>query len=163
MNLIARIDNLSEKKLIGMQKMMSFNDNKTFELWQAFIPGKKKIANCINPDLYSIEIYNDVSFFKNFNPDDKFLKWAAVEVSDFTNVPEEMETIVIPAGMYAVFVYKGTAINAPATYQYIFTKWLPESGYELDNRPHFALMGNKYKHNDPYSEEEIWIPVKKSI
>jgi AraC family transcriptional regulator len=31
----------------------------------------------------------------------------------------------------------------------------------VDLRPHFALMGAKYKMNDSTSEEEIWIPIKK--
>jgi AraC family transcriptional regulator len=38
--------------------------------------------------------------------------------------------------------------------------WLPDSGFELDNRPHFAVMGEKYKRDDDASEEEIWIPVR---
>ena len=32
--------------------------------------------------------------------------------------------------------------------------------YILDNRPHFEVLGGKYKNNDSNSEEEIWIPVK---
>jgi AraC family transcriptional regulator len=46
-------------------------------------------------------------------------------------------------------------------FTYIFTRWLPASGYQLDNRPHFEILGDKYKNNDPESEEEIWIPVRK--
>ncbi len=38
---------------------------------------------------------------------------------------------------------------------------LPNSEYELENRPHFEVLGEKYKNNDPNSEEEIWIPIKK--
>jgi len=37
---------------------------------------------------------------------------------------------------------------------------LPNSDYELDNRPHFEILGKKYKNNSADSEEEIWIPVK---
>jgi AraC family transcriptional regulator len=35
---------------------------------------------------------------------------------------------------------------------------LPGSEYFLDNRPHFEVLGDKYKNNDPTSEEEIWKP-----
>jgi AraC family transcriptional regulator len=31
----------------------------------------------------------------------------------------------------------------------------------MDNRPYFALMGEKYKGENPESEEDFWIPVKK--
>lgn len=27
-------------------------------------------------------------------------------------------------------------------------------------QPHFEVLGEKYKDNDPTSEEEIWIPIK---
>jgi AraC family transcriptional regulator len=43
---------------------------------------------------------------------------------------------------------------------YIFMEWLPQSNYQLDNRPHFQILGEKYKHNQPDSEEEVWIPIK---
>jgi AraC family transcriptional regulator len=38
---------------------------------------------------------------------------------------------------------------------------LPASGYELDDRPHFEILGERYKNNDPDSEEELWFPVRK--
>jgi AraC family transcriptional regulator len=44
---------------------------------------------------------------------------------------------------------------------YIFQTWLPASGYEYDNREQFEIMGEKYHHMDPRSEEEVWIPVRK--
>jgi AraC family transcriptional regulator len=37
---------------------------------------------------------------------------------------------------------------------------LPNSNYHLDDRPHFEILGEKYKNADPGSEEEIWIPIK---
>ncbi len=99
-------------------------------------------------------------FFDNFNPDKEFEKWAAVEVEDFNGVPDEMETLKTPGGLYAVFLHKGPARKGVETYQYIFRTWLPNSTYLLDNRPHFAVMGIKYKKDSPDSEEELWIPVK---
>jgi AraC family transcriptional regulator len=70
-----------------------------------------------------------------------------------------MQTMTLPSGLCAVFPYKGPASAAAKTYQYIFTQWLPASAFSLGNRPHFAVMGEKYKGEDPNSEEEIWIPV----
>jgi AraC family transcriptional regulator len=43
----------------------------------------------------------------------------------------------------------------------MFREWLPASGYELDDRPHFEILGERYKNNDPDSEEELWFPVRK--
>lgn len=47
-----------------------------------------------------------------------------------------------------------------AVFRNIFGVWLPASGYTLDRRPHFEVLGEKYKNADPNSEEEIWIPIK---
>ena len=41
-----------------------------------------------------------------------------------------------------------------------FETWLPAYGFVLANRPHFEVLGAKYKNNDPASEEEIWIPIQ---
>ena len=71
-----------------------------------------------------------------------------------------METFTLNGGEYAVFDYKGSS-NDGSIFQYIFMTWLPNSEYQLDNRPHFEVLGEKYKNNDPTTEEEIWIPIKK--
>jgi AraC family transcriptional regulator len=70
-----------------------------------------------------------------------------------------MEPFRLEGGLYAVFDFKGSG-NDKSIFQYIFGTWLPGSDYNLDNRPHFEVLGEKYKNNDPGSEEEIWIPIK---
>jgi len=156
-----RIEKIEETKLIGNRTTMSLANNKTMELWQKFMPKRKKNAKPAGAALYSVELYNDVEFFKNFNPTQEFEKWAAIKVSEFTSIPDEMKTLIIPKGAYAVFHYKGKPSEAQKTYQHIYEQWIPNSEYELDNRPHFALMGEKYKGEHPDSEEEIWIPIRK--
>jgi len=159
MNTTPRIEMLNKKILVGYQRVMSFTNNKTFELWSSFMPRRKEITNSINTDLYSLEVY-EPGYFNDFDPSKKFQKWAAVEVAGSENIPSQMETLILPAGMYAVFDYKGAGSKAFEMYRYIFTEWLPQSEYILDDRPHFALMGAKYKREATDSEEEIWIPVK---
>jgi AraC family transcriptional regulator len=154
-----RIETLSEKRLIGMRMSMSVTNNKTGELWRSFMMRRKEVQNIRDTGLYSIQVY-DPFYFVNFNPDITFVKWAAAEVSGFSVVPEGMETIILHGGLYAVFLHRGAASTGPKTFQHIFGTWLPNSEYVLDNRPHFELLGNKYKNDDPDSEEEIWIPIK---
>jgi AraC family transcriptional regulator len=153
------IEMLEEKKFIGLQIKMSFSDNKTLQLWRSFMPRRKEIKNSIGTELYSIEIYEPF-YFNYFDPEKVFEKWAAIEVTDFDAVPHAMETIITPRGLYAVFQYKGEASKGAEIYHYIFRTWLPESDYLLDSRPHFAIMGDKYKNEDPDSEEELCIPIK---
>ena len=154
------IETLPAKKLVGMRMSMSIANNKTGELWRGFMPRRKEIGNAIGTDLFSMQLY-DPDHFENFDPNREFVKWAAMEVTDYKDVPAGMETIDLPAGLYAVFHYKGDATLAAPFFQYIFTNWLPNSGYVLDHRPHFEILGESYKNNDPSSEEDIWVPVRR--
>ncbi len=98
----------------------------------------------------------------NFLPDSRFEKWAVVEVSSFTGVPYGMETYELQGGKYAVFVHHGPARAVAGTFQYIFSEWLPNSGYELDNREHFEKLPEGYDPMDLAAREEIWIPIKEN-
>lgn len=150
---------IQEKKLAGKRLTMSFAENRTPELWRNFMPGRRGITDSVGADLYSVEVYPP-NYFDRFNPETQFEKWAAVEVANVDNLPEDLETLTIPAGLYAVFVHRGTAADAVGIYRGIFGSWMPSSGYAVDGRPHFAVMGEKYKNDSADSEEEIWIPVK---
>ena len=155
-----RIELLSEKKLIGKSVDMSLAINKTPELWKGFMTQRKSIKNAIGTDLFSIQVYTNIGDFSNFTPLTEFKKWAAIEVENFDGVPENLQSFLLPKGMYAVFIHKGAPAEFQKTFQYIFGVWLPSSEYVIDDRPHFELLGEKYKNNSPDSEEEVWIPIK---
>jgi AraC family transcriptional regulator len=152
-----RIEEVAEKKLVGKRLIMSLAKDRTGELWSSFMPKRREVQNVVGPALYSMQVY-EASYFQNFSPGKEFEKWAAIEVASFDAIPNGMETYMVPGGLYAIFHYKG--LNTDSTiFQYIFSSWLPNSGYILDNRPHFELLGEKYKNGDPASEEDIYIPV----
>ncbi len=153
-----RIEYLQEKQFVGLHITMSLMNNQTIALWRNFMPRRKEIQHPVSSDLYSLQVYPK-SYFSSFSPHTEFEKWALVEVSDTVNVPQDMSVFILSEGKYAVFDYKGSSQEAPSFFQYIFMEWLPNSGYELDHRPHFEVLGEKYKNNDPDSEEEIWIPI----
>ena len=147
-------------KFIGKNLSFSYSNYRAFELWSSFMTRRKDIQNTIGTELYNIQI-NPVNF--DFSPTTPFTKWAAVAVSSFDFIPDEMETLEIREGLYAVFNYKGDQSNVAAFFKAIYTEWLPSSDYELDNHPQFEILGEKYKNNDPSSEEEIWIPIKRKV
>lgn len=154
------IRTLKEKKLIGYHLKMSIINNKTGMLWGKFAPRIKEIKNKVDTNKFSMQVY-DASYFETFNPTKEFEKWAAVEVSSFDEVPDDLETYNLIGGEYAVFHYKGSNTESFQFFEYIFKTWLPNSDYQLDHRPHFELLGDKYKNNDVNSEEEVWIPIKR--
>ena len=155
-----KIENIKSKKLIGFSTSTSLSNDKTVEIWKKLMPRLKEIHNAVSADLFSLQVYEFESF-KNFTPFTEFKKYALVEVKDFESIPEEFEKFELLAGKYAVFFHKGTTQDFIQTSQYIFGEWLPKSEYQLDDRPHFELLGDNYKgHENPESEEEVWIPVK---
>lgn len=156
--MLQKIEILSEKKLVGLRMTMSFPENKTHLLWKKFMEQRTHIKNSIGTELYSLQCYTE-TYFKSFNPATEFEKWALTEVSNFDFVPESMETFTLQSGLYAVFHYRGAEKEASPFFRYIFETWLPASSYQLDHRPHFEILGEKYKYENPQSEEEIWIPI----
>lgn len=155
-----RTEDMKEKKLIGKSIKMSYANNLTPKLWQSFMPFRNEIKNRINNDFISMQIFPK-DFHKRVDKDKEFEKWATVEVSNFDEIPSEMKTFTIPAGSYVVFLHKGSISEARNTFMYIFGEWLPKSKYNLDLRPHFEVLGDKYNKDSPESEEEIYIPIKK--
>lgn len=153
-----RFEILKEKNIVGLRLNMGLTDNKTGELWKSFMSRRKEITNNLTNNLISMAIYNS-DHFTDFKPTNEFVKWAGIEVGDFKNVPSGMESFKLNEGLYAVFDYKGLSTDM-SIFQYIFGSWIPTSDYLLDDRPHFEILGEKYKNADPNSEEEIYIPIR---
>jgi AraC family transcriptional regulator len=153
------ITRLSEKKCIGLNHNMSYADYQAQEIWKRFMPRRNEIKNRVGLDYLSIQVFGN-SYWNTFNAENTFQKWAAVEVSVLEDIPAEMDTLIIPAGLYAVFVYKGDGSTAPSFFESIYSSWLPNSVCELADRPHFEILGEKYQKNNPTSEEEVWIPIQ---
>ena len=153
-----RIVKLEEKRLIGLHLKMNLIENKTGFLWGQFAPRIKEILNRASEDKISMQVYPP-EYFNPFHPDTLFEKWATVEVDDFKNIPDGMSSFMLKEGLYAVFEYKGSSSD-PKVFDYIFSEWIPKSRYEIDDRPHFEVLGKKYRNDDQDSEEEIWIPIR---
>lgn len=158
--MIPRTVMLEPKTLAGKVLKMSFAEDRTVELFRDFMPRRNEIGCRVSNDIFCVSIYDDQSDPANFNPTSIFEKWAAVEVEDFDHIPEGMERLELPGGLYAVFDHKGGPAAAPRTFGFIFGTWLAGSDYSIDKRPHFEVLGEKYGDGGPDSEEEIWLPIK---
>uniref|UniRef100_UPI0035C83DDC GyrI-like domain-containing protein n=1 Tax=Aurantibacter sp. TaxID=2807103 RepID=UPI0035C83DDC len=135
-------------------------NNKTMELFKRFMPLKKTIPNTLNTDVFALQVYKKFTDLKDISPDTIFKKHALVEVSNFENTPEQMEHFNLETGLYAVFIHKGTTQQFYNTWHSIFTEWLPNSKYQLDQRPHFEVLPEGYNPNSEENIEEVWIPIK---
>jgi len=156
-----RLQKVEQKTLVGKKSISTLENNSSTTLWQSFMPHVKDIQNRTSHVLVAMQVYDSTIPFEHFTPQTPFTIWAAAEVTVADDIPIGMEHYILNGGEYAVFLHIGEPWLFPKTWSYIMNEWLPTSGYELDSREHFAVMGAMYKHNQPDSQEEIFIPVKK--
>lgn len=150
-----------ERKLVGVNITTTFSENKTKDMWQRFRPQAKDIAHRLGTHFVSVQEYKKGFDPRNMTPATKFKRWAAIEVDAIENIPNSMEFLIISAGKYAVFTYQGTIREFHKTARYFYEKWLPDSVFELDQRPHFEVLGEEYLGPmNPDSKEKIWVPIK---
>jgi AraC family transcriptional regulator len=141
--------------LCGASEAMSLQTFTPWTLWPRVMPRLAQIRNRTSQDRISLRNFNGIPVFgPQANPD--FTYWGGVEVLEANKGFEHLE---IPAGTYAVFHYKGLSSDS-TIWRYIYSQWLPNSEWELDERPHFERLGSKYKNDDPTSEEDIYIPIR---
>lgn len=154
-----RIEKTAHIKLIGMKVSTTLSTQDPASLWKAFKPRCREITNRSDDDFYAVQVYPK-SFPQAFTPNTPFEKWAAVAVSDSTNVPDGMSALEIPSSTYAVFIHQGPASAIGQTAAKIYGEWLPQSDYILADLPHFEVMKPDYAGPmHPDAEEEVWIPV----
>jgi AraC family transcriptional regulator len=156
-----RIEHVAEKKLVGTKLSMSRVKGAQHIVWSQFMPRRHEIQNAITSDLISLHEY-PVGYFEKFDPTKEFDYWALQEVSNHDNIPAGLMHFTLASGDYAVFLHRGSAVDV-GLFQYIFAEWIPNSEYNIDERPHFEVLGQRYKQGDPASEEEIFIPIKLKI
>ncbi len=154
-----RLEIFPGKALTGMREDMSLSNDTTRSLWQRFRSFLVTISEKPPLNFYSVQRYPK-DYFKDFDAARIFEKWAAVPADFLVEKADGLNNLIIPEGLYAVFIHRGAAVTARQTFEYIFSTWLPRSNYELDERPHFEQLDERYRNDDPDSEEEIWIPVR---
>lgn len=152
-----KIVDVKAKNLIGMVETMSGNNNLTRRLFSAFMPRRKEVENKLTPSVFDVRVYSNDYFTSGYNPTLSFQKWAAMEVSSLNKIPEGMKSVTIPTGKYAVFTVPNN--NDAAIFQYIFTEWLPNSQFTLDNRPHLDEFDESAIAKAPTAMQRIMIPI----
>lgn len=157
-----RIIMIEDRKLVGMNIQTTLTKKEeTIQLWKNFMPRRFEIDDHCESGYFSVQCYNNGSSYESFTPHTVYQKWAAIEVHKFGAIPEGMEKHLLQGGQYAVFTHQGPMDVFKHTMDYIYQIWLPNSGYQLDDRDHFEIMGNKYfGPNHPESEEDVWVPIK---
>lgn len=147
--------------IVGMKATMSFNtiSEDTGKLARQFIPRLKEVKNRVDDNTLSLQNHDNFDY-NNIPTTMTFEKWIGVEVANLNNVPEGMETLTIKPGKYLVIDFKGAMQEFVKNWHYLHSQWLPNSEFELDNRPHFEKLSPSYNPMNTVNEEEIWMPIK---
>jgi AraC family transcriptional regulator len=121
-------------------------------LWQRFGPHIGHVPGQVGIVAYGVCHNNDDA--------GGFDYVAAVEVADFSALPQDFTRIRLPAQRYAVFSHAGHVSATKATFTAIFNDWLPASGYRMADAPLFERYDHRFDARTGDGGFEIWVPVK---
>jgi AraC family transcriptional regulator len=96
----------------------------------------------------------------NMDDDGNFDYLAGVEVSGFSDLPAEFARLRIAAQRYAIFTHREHVSTIHSVGMTIWTKWLPESGYEAVDAPFLEYYGEEFDGRTGMGGYQIWIPLK---
>ena len=153
-----KIVDRNEILVIGLEQAYDQDSKQSIpDLWRRLterigeIPGRK-------PDFaYGICEPHDPS-------EGRFVYMAAVEVDSLEAVPDGMVGKTLPAQRYAVFTHKlqssDIAADIEPTLQYIWSTWLPQSGYDRTGAPDFELYDERFDPVTLSGEIDFFIPIR---
>ena len=97
-----------------------------------------------------------------YNSDDAgdFDYLSGVEVSDFSRTPAEFARLRIPPQRYAIFKHREHVSTISGTFAAIWTRWLPESGHEVEDAPTLEVYGPEFDGRSGHGGLEVWMPLK---
>src|ERR1700709_2136446 len=85
---------------------------------------------------------------------------AGVEVTDFSDLPRQFQSVRIPEQRYAVFTHAEHISTIRRTVNTIWNHWLPASGLKAADAPNFERYDEKFNSSTGDGGLEIWIPVR---
>jgi AraC family transcriptional regulator len=131
------------------------------EFWQQYIQNQlgHKIPNPLHKNV-------ELGICTDFNPETgEFVYVIGMEVAEGSLAPEGMVYRSFPELEYAVFTTpksndESFSTSIQSTWNYIFTEWFPQSGYQHYGSMEFELYDERC-YGSANKEMDIYIPVKK--
>ena len=85
---------------------------------------------------------------------------AGVEVSGFFDFPLRLRDCAFQRGRYAIFSHREHVSTMRDVSMAIWTKWLPELGYEAVDAPYLEYYGEEFDGRTGLGGYQIWIPIR---
>jgi len=120
--------------------------------WQRFVPHLGQIHGQVGRVTYGVCCNSDDA--GNFD------YVCGVEVTDFSRLPLDWSRVRIPQHRYAVFSQPDHISTIRSTWNSIWNKWLPESGYRIADAPDFERYAADFDSTTGMGGFEIWVPIK---
>ncbi|CAN5664797.1 hypothetical protein BH10BAC5_BH10BAC5_28750 [soil metagenome] len=157
MNIKPDIKNFPPFKAIGMKYSGKNENNEIVVLWDKFIPRMSEIKN-VSERGNSFGVYSPIG---ETDYEKQFDYIACLEVNEIEDIPNNMVSVEIPEGKYAVFTHRGSVKNMMEMDDYIFKKWMKETELKVDeDRYDFELYNENFKGEADDSEIYFYIPIK---
>ena len=123
-------------------------------LWPKFVPRMHEIANANEPRVsYGVMRHEE-------GPVMVLHYLAGVSVSAADALPTGMQSLLLPAGSYAVFSYPLSGLSKG--FREIFERLLPSSDYaQISGQPYFERYDASFDPGNPASAVEIHLPVRR--
>lgn len=139
--------------IAGLKERYGMGKNEGIPLqWQRFASYIGKINGQIGRQAYGV--------CGNSDETEQFDYLSGVEVSSLANLPAELSGVAISEQRYAAFSHRGGISAISSTICAIWSKWLPESGYQVADSPFFEKYPEKFNPDKDLTGVEIWLPVK---
>jgi AraC family transcriptional regulator len=122
-------------------------------LWQKFLPHFPNVPGQLDRKAYGA--------MYNFDDEGNFDYLCGVEVADFSRVPQGWAHLRLPAVKYVVFTHPEHVSTIRRTWATIWDSWLPSSGHEVADAPHFELYGENFDSQTGTGGIELWIPIRR--
>jgi AraC family transcriptional regulator len=120
--------------------------------WQRFLPRLGQIPGQLGGTAYGVCCNSDDA--------GNFEYVCGVEVKGFSRLGADWSRVRIPEQRYAIFIQREHISTIRSTWNTIWNKWLPESGFELVDAPSFESYGDHFDSFAGTGGFEIWIPIK---
>jgi AraC family transcriptional regulator len=118
--------------------------------------GSRNLLNFPETKLFTI--YHDNP---EITDEDKLRISVCITVPEDTQVGGEIGKMSIPAGQYGIGHFELSSDEFGEAWNALYAGWLPESGYQPDDRPCFELSLNDYQdHPEHKHVVDIYVPVK---
>lgn len=152
---------LDKITVAGIRGKTSTLDNVLADLWNRLFEICSQIPASLEARRFGICETDRTKTYISKDGNVAFSEIVGIEVDGLGQLPEGVDTKIIPGGRYAVFTHRGTVDTLIKTYDYIWGSWILFTKEMLDDREDFEIYDERFLGADNADTQiDIYIPVK---